>query len=216
MKALRFIALLYGLPCLAVLVYLAAQQGPESPIFLKTVAKPKKKDAGDASTPTDSDLPKIPRSSIPKDKVAPEGLPTFKSDVTTIQVDVAVLDNKGRFIPKIRVVISGSSRTAPPAGHRLFGGHEAPMTVAMVIEFQQPVPIHWSEGWYQTLVAAYGFVENVKAGRLRRRDCVRYAPRNFDRFTTDRMKIQEAMQRLRIPGSPNRISSTRSSTPKTG
>ena len=36
-----------------------------------------------------------------KDTQLPEGVPTFRSDVNTVTVDVAVLDNKGHFIPKI-------------------------------------------------------------------------------------------------------------------
>ncbi|MGA2598730.1 MAG: VWA domain-containing protein [Bryobacteraceae bacterium] len=200
MKALRYTALLSGFTLLSGTVYLAAQQGPESQSS-ETVAKPKKKDAGDASAPTDSDLPKIPSKFNPKDKVAPEGLPTFKSDVTTIQVDVAVLDNKGRFIPKIprgnfRILEDGAPQ--PVTGFSV--GNEAPMTVAMVIEFSNLFQSYWSEGWYQTLVAAYGFVETLKPEDYAAVIAFDMRPEILTDFTTDRMKLQEAMQRLRIPG----------------
>src|SRR5688572_2358065 len=74
-----------------------AQQGPRKDSG-ETVARPRKKD----SPAGESEQPKIPSRLGKKDKAElPEGLPTFKSDVTTINVDVAVLDNKGRFIPGI-------------------------------------------------------------------------------------------------------------------
>src|SRR5947209_4067783 len=77
-----------------------AQQGPGSQPS-ETVAKPRKKPAsGDEAAPPPSDEPKIP-SRFPKGgkKELPEGTPTFRADVTTVSVDVAVLDNKGHFIP---------------------------------------------------------------------------------------------------------------------
>src|ERR1035438_9552648 len=78
-----------------------AQQGP-LPQSSETVAKPKKKDvpADTTDTTTDADQPKIP-TQYKKDKEAPTSLPTFHSDVTAVQVEVSVLDNKGHFIPKI-------------------------------------------------------------------------------------------------------------------
>ena len=63
-----------------------------------TVAKPKNADAG--NQPGESDLPPIP-SRLKKDKVDIGNLPSFKSNVDIVTVDVAVLDNKGHFIPGI-------------------------------------------------------------------------------------------------------------------
>src|ERR1051325_5132214 len=102
MKAIRSTVLVAAAGLLGSAVYLGAQQGPQSQSS-ETVAKPRKKDTNTTpgSTTDNPDLPKIPSKFSTKDKVATEGLPTFKSDVTTVQVDVAVLDNKGRFIPRI-------------------------------------------------------------------------------------------------------------------
>jgi hypothetical protein len=36
------------------------------------------------------------------------------------------------------------------------------MTVCMVIEFSNLYQRYWSETWYQTLTAAYGFLETLK------------------------------------------------------
>ena len=200
MKAIRSTALLATAGLLAGAVYLAAQQGPQSQSS-ETVAKPKKKDApAPGANPDNPDLPKIPSKFSTKDKVATEGLPTFKSDVTTVQVDVAVLDNKGRFIPRIprgnfRVLEDGQPQQI--AGFSV--GNEAPMTVAMVIEFSNLFQSYWSAGWYQTLVATYGFVDTLKPDDYVAIVAFDMRPEILTDFTTDRMKIQEAMQRLRIP-----------------
>ena len=92
----------------------------------------------------------------------PAGLPTFRSDVITVNVDVAVLDNKGRFIPNIP---RGNFRILEdnvPQQVSNFGTGEAPMTVCLVIEFSNLFQRYWSETWYQTLTAAYGFIETLK------------------------------------------------------
>src|SRR4051794_29554106 len=110
------------------------QEGPTSQSS-ETVAKPRKK-APDGAPANEPDQTKIP-SQFPKkgaDKQLPEGVPTFRSDVNTVTVDVAVLDNKGHFIPKIpkgnfRVLEDG----VPQQVHAFSLG-EAPMTVCMVIE----------------------------------------------------------------------------------
>jgi len=72
---------------------ISAQQGPGSSQS-ETVAKPRKKNptTGEAAPP-EPDQPKIP-SKFPKKKDLPDEAPTFRADVTTVTVDVAVLDNK--------------------------------------------------------------------------------------------------------------------------
>ena len=193
MKSLRITALL-ALTCLSSgIVPVGAQQGPASQSS-ETVAKPRKKDA-----PPEAEEPKIPSKFSKKDKDIPEGLPTFKSDVTTVQVDVAVLDNKGRFIPKIP---GGTFRIleddVPQKVTSFNTGTEAPMTVAMVVEFSNLFQSYWTEGWYETLTAAYGFVETLKPEDYVA--VVAYDMRSeiLSDFTTDRSKTQEAMQRMRI------------------
>src|SRR5581483_6342857 len=210
MKAFRSTALVAGISLFGCAVYVVAQQGPQSESS-ETVARPKKKvdtNRSDPNLPADatapdanSDLPKIPSKFNTKDKIAPEGSPTFKSDVTTVQVDVAVLDNKGRFIPKIprgnfRVLEDG----APQQLSGFSVGDNAPMTVALVIEFSNLFQQYWTQGWYQTLVASYGFVETLKPEDYVAVIAYDMRPEILSDFTTDRMKTQEALQRLRIPG----------------
>ena len=69
---------------------LPAQQGPTRE-GTETIARPKSKDAG-----TEAEPPKIP-SKLSKKPDLPPGVPTFRTNVTAINLDVAVLDNKGQF-----------------------------------------------------------------------------------------------------------------------
>ena len=104
-----------------------------------TVARPRKNP--DSKTGNDEELPKIP-SKLKKDPQMNKGgdVAQFKADVDIVTVDVAVIDNKGHFIPGI-----------PPGNFRLLEDNvpqqlrkvdmgEAPMTIAMVIEFSNLVP----------------------------------------------------------------------------
>jgi Ca-activated chloride channel homolog len=189
--------------CLAAFLVLgeisfAQDQGPAKDVG-ETVAKPRKKDGSDSS---DADLPKIPSKLSNKNKNdLPEGSPSFKVESNVVSVDVAVLDNKGHFIPGIP---RGNFRVLEdnvPQQIQNFSLGEAPMTVCMVIEFSGKFQAYYyGPSWYQTLAASYGFLQTLK-----QEDYV--AIRAYDMkietlsdFSTDKRKAYEAMQRLRIPG----------------
>jgi len=186
-----------------------AQQGPGSQSS-ETVAKPRRNaPAADpnsakgapAADSNPADEPKIPSKFSKKDKEVPEGLPTFRSDVTTVQIDAAVLDNKGHFIPNIpRGNFRVLEDNVPQQVSTFTTNSDAPMTVAMVIEFSNLYQQYWTEGWYQTLSAAYGFVQTLKPDDYVA--VIAYDMRSeiLSDFTTDRQKTGEAMQRLRIAG----------------
>jgi VWFA-related protein len=69
-----------------------------------------------------------------------------------------------------------------------------------VIEFNALFQQYWSQGWYETLVASYGFIQTLKPEDYVAIVAYDMRPEILTDFTTDRGKIQEAMQRLRIPG----------------
>lgn len=179
----------------------AAQEGPKR--SSETVARPKKRDqpreaeAPEAAAPAASE--RIPSKFGKKDRPElPEGLPTFRSDVTTVSVDVAVLDNKGRFIPNIP---RGNFRILEdnvPQQITSFSMGEAPMTICMVIEFSNLFQQYWSYGWYQTLTAAYGFLETLKPEDYVAVVAYDLRPEILSDFSTDKRAAYEAMQRLRI------------------
>ncbi len=187
--------------CVAALLAFAvvsnAQEGPKKDVG-ETVAKPRKKDAG--STDSDTEQPKIPSKLSPKNKPdLPAGLPSFRSNVDIVSVDVAVLDNKGHFIPGIprgnfRVLEDGV-----PQQIRTFNMGEAPMTVCLVIEFSNLFQYYWGETWYQTLTAAYGFLQTLKPEDYVAVVAYDMRPEILSDFSADKRQAYEAMRRLQIP-----------------
>jgi Ca-activated chloride channel family protein len=174
----------------------AQDEGPKKDVG-ETVAKPRKKDA----SATDSDQPKIPSKLSNKNKAdLPPEAPSFKVDTSVVSVDVAVLDNKGHFIPNIP---RGNFRILEdnvPQQIANFGMGEAPMTVCMLIEFSNRFQRYWTETWYQTLTASYGFLQTLKPEDYVA--VIAYDMRSeiLSDFSTDKRKAYEAMQRLRIAG----------------
>jgi Ca-activated chloride channel family protein len=195
MKRSSRIALSAAVMMVAGLAVAPAQQGPTREGG-ETVAKPRKK-TGAESTP---EGPKIPSKYEKKSQPLPEGVPSFRSDVLSISVDVAVLDNKGHFIPNLNRGYFRILEDNVPQKVDGFNPGEAPMTVCMVIEFSNRFQSYWSETWYQTLSASYGFMETLKP-----EDYI--AVMSYDMrtevltdFTQDKREAMEAMRRLQIPG----------------
>src|SRR5260370_32045518 len=131
-------------------------EGPKKD-FVETVAKPRKKDA------PDSEQPKIPSKLSNKNKAdLPPEAPSFKVDTSVVSVDVSILDNKGHFIPGIP---KGNFRILEDNVPQQIKGvnmGEAPLTVAMVIEFSNKFQRYWGSAWYQTLQLAWAFASTLK------------------------------------------------------
>jgi len=199
MKALR-VPLAISLCGLGLIVSLAAQQGPKSDSST-TVARPRKPATG-ANTPApEPDQPKIPsKFGKAKDSDLPEGVPTFRSDAITVTVDTAVIDNKGHFIPNIPKNYFRVLEDGVPQQVTGFSLGEAPMTIAMVVEFSAQFQQYYSYPWFQTLQAAYGFIETLKPEDYLAIVAYDLRTEMLSDFTTDRAQTADAMQRLRIPG----------------
>jgi VWFA-related protein len=185
---------LAGLFALAALTYAQDQAGPEKDVD-QTVAKPRKStDDSDAAAPIPSKLSKKAQPDIP------ENLPSFKSDVNVVSVDVAVLDNHGHFIPNIPRASFRVLEDNVPQQIKSFGKSTAPMTVCLLVEFSAKFQWYGSQTWYQTLSAAYGFVQTLKPDDYVALIAYDFKEEILSDFTTDKRKTYEAMQRLRIPG----------------
>jgi len=192
MKALRVTAIV-SICSLGLAFVLKAQEGPLG-TGTDTVAKPRK-----APDTTEPDQPKIP-SKYGKDKEIPTNIPVFRSDAITVSVDVAVLDNKNHFIPKIpkdKFRIMEDNVPQQVTGYSI---GEAPMTITMVIEFSNLYQNFYSQTWFQTLNAAYGFVQTLKPDDYVAVVAYDIRPEILSDFSIDRQKTYEAMQRLRIAG----------------
>lgn len=185
----------------ASLAIAVAQEGPTSDSS-ETVAKPHKKDTENPqANPSDNtQLPKIPSKFEKKNNEPAEGTPTFRSDVFTVSVDVSVLDNKGHFIPNIPKGNFRVLEDSAPQKIETFAAGEAPMTVCLLIEFSNLFQQYWTEGWYQTLTAAYGFAQTLKPDDYVAVIAYDMRPEILSDFTTDRRKTYEALSRLRIAG----------------
>src|SRR5438045_769164 len=195
MRSLKLIV-----PCLATLVVaglvIGQTQGP-----LKdpgnTVSRPRK--APDKDGKVEEELPKIP-SKLKKDPAkTPQGdVAQFKSDVDVVTLDVAVVDNKGNFIPGIP---PGNFRVLEdnvPQQIRKVDMGEAPMTIALVIEFSNLFQKYWSQAWYQTLQLAWGFAESLKPEDYAAVIAYDIRPEILTDFTTDKNKVREGLDRLKI------------------
>jgi VWFA-related protein len=192
MKALRFFAAITIFALAATFAIRA--QGPKTS-GSETVARPKKK-----GEPAEADQPKIP-SKFPKkdaDKSASGEVPVFRTDASAVTVDVAVLDNKNHFIPGIGKEKFRILEDNVPQKISSYSIGEAPMTICMVIEFSNLYQRYYSEPWFQTLTAAYGFLETLKKEDYVAVIAYDMRPEILSDFSTDRRQAGEAMQRLRV------------------
>jgi Ca-activated chloride channel homolog len=190
--------------CITVLVALAGiligqEQGPNRDAGA-TVARPRKPASGNTSPTDESELPKIPSKLSKKGEPDTTGLATFKSDVSVVTVDVAVTDSKGHFIPGLPPSAFRVLEDNVPQQIKSITPGEAPMTVALVVEFSARFQQFYGSTWYQTLTAAYGFAQSLKPDDYLAIVAYDIRPEMLSDFTTDRRKTQEALQRLNIPG----------------
>lgn len=202
MKYLRILALVSA--CSLGFVWFLYAQGPSAGTGSETVAK--KKNPGPAATAPDAvnrddqDLPKIP-SQYKKDKDAPPAnAPRFQASATTVTVDVAVMDNKNHFIPRIP---KGNFRILEdnvPQQLSSYSVGEAPMTICMLVEFSNRFQSFYSATWFQTLQASYGFVQTLKPEDNLAIVAYDLRPEMLSDFTTDRQQTAEALQRMRMAG----------------
>jgi VWFA-related protein len=181
----------------AVAATVAAQdQGPINSTS-GTVAKKK---PADGTPSTDGDLPKIPSEYTRKDKLDVSTLPSFKADVDTVTVDVAVMDKSGRFIPNIpKSSFRVLEDNVPQQVNGFTAKGDAPMTVAMLIEFSNLFQSYWGPTWFQTMQLVWGFASTLKPEDYVAVIAYDIKPEILSDFTTNRMETQEALRRLTIP-----------------
>jgi len=185
----------------ALLVALAATVAAQDqgPVTNSSGTVAKKKPA-DGTTPADGDLPKIPSEYTKKDKLDVGTLQTFKTEVDTVSVDVAIMDKTGRFIPDIPKASFRVLEDNVPQQITGFTAHgEAPMTVAIVVEFSNLFQSFYSRTWFQTLQLVWGFASTLKPEDYVAVIAYDIKPEILSDFTTNRMETQEALHRMTIP-----------------
>ncbi len=154
------------------------------------------------SVPGPGGVPDSPANVPPVQTRAPQRLPQdqplFTVDTNAVTVDIAVLDNKGQFIPNIPSGNFQILEDGVPQKIVSIGPTQAPATVALLIEFSNRWQQYWSETWYQTLTATYGFVETLQPEDWVAVIAYDLRPEILADFTQDRREIESALQRLRI------------------
>lgn len=186
--------------CASALVALAgvmAAQDQQGPLKTNGDTVAKKKPA-DSTAPADGDLPKIP-SEYKKDKMDVGNLQTFKAESDQVTVDVSVLDKNGHFIPGIQKNFFRVLEDNVPQQVTSYNVGEAPMTIAMVIEFSNKFQQLYGYTWFQTLELAWGFASTLKPEDYVAVVAYDIKPEILSDFTTNRMQTQEALHRLTIP-----------------
>jgi Ca-activated chloride channel homolog len=176
-------------------VVIAQDQGPVN-TSSGTVAKKK---PAETDTTTDGTLPPIPSEYTKKDKLNVNTLQTFKTEVDTVTVDVQVVDKTGRFIPDIPKTSFRVLEDNVPQQVTGFAKGEAPMTVAMVVEFSARFQKLYGPTWRDTLNLAWGFASTLKPEDYVAVVAYDMHTEILSDFTTNRMQTQEALHRLTIP-----------------
>jgi VWFA-related protein len=72
------------------------------------------------------------------------------------------------------------------------------MTVCLVIEWSGLFQQYWTETWYQTLTASYGFLETLKPEDYVAVVAYDMRPEILSDFSTDKREAQQAMSRLQF------------------
>lgn len=176
---------------------LAQQEGPVKDTG-NTVAKPRKPASDDSGTPTDPNLPKIP-SQYKKEKQDLGNVPNFQTNVDMVTVDTSVVDNHGQFIPGIP---AGNFRVLEdnvPQQIRSVTMGEAPLTIALLIEFSEHFQQLYSWAWFQTQQLMWEFASTLRPEDYCAVIAFDIKPEILSDFTTNRQQTQEALQRMTIP-----------------
>jgi Ca-activated chloride channel homolog len=161
-----------------------------------TVARPRPR-PGATSTDDDSIPSKLsPKATKDNDAGADAN---FKAEANIVSLDVAVLDNKGVPIPDLTRDNFRILEDNVPQKIKQFSIGDAPLTVAMVIEFSARFQAYYTMGWAQTLNAAYGFASTLNHDDYLALVTYDLRTHIICDFTDDRARTQQALSQLRFP-----------------
>ena len=192
---------LFVLVCISAVLAIAQVSGPVSSGPRRT--RPGTTTRAPGSNPGAGGIPDSPTNLPPVPTRAPNRIPDdqpiFSADTNAVTVDIAIMDNKGQFIPSIPAGNFQILEDGVPQKVVSVGPTEAPATVALLVEFSNRWQQYWSETWYQTLTATYGFVETLRPEDWVAVIAYDLNPEILADFTQNRSEIYGALQRMRIP-----------------
>jgi Ca-activated chloride channel family protein len=192
---------LFVLGCISVVLAVAQVSGPVGSGPRRT--RPGTTTRAPGSSPGPGGIPdsptNLPRVPTRAPNRIPDDQPIFSADTNAVTVDIAIMDNKGQFIPSIPAGNFQILEDGVPQKVVSVGPTEAPATVALLVEFSNRWQQYWSETWYQTLTATYGFVETLRPEDWVAVIAYDLNPEILADFTQNRSEVYGALQRMRIP-----------------
>ncbi len=196
----RFGLKLIAVACISAVVALAqvsgpVGSGPRRPRPGTTTRSPGSNPGPGGVPDSPTNLPRVPTRAPNR---IPDDQPIFSADTNAVTVDIAIMDNKGQFIPGIPAGNFQILEDGVPQKVVSVGQTEAPATVALLVEFSNRWQQYWSETWYQTLTATYGFVETLRPEDWVAVIAYDLNPEILADFTQNRSEVYEALQRMRI------------------
>jgi len=197
----RFGLKLFVLACISAVLAVAQVSGPVGSGPRRT--RPGTTTRAPGSNPGPGGIPDSPTNLPPVPTRAPNRIPDdqpiFSVDTNAVTVDIAIMDNKRQFIPSIPAGNFQILEDGVPQKVVSVGPTEAPATVALLVEFSNRWQQYWSETWYQTLTATYGFVETLRPEDWVAVIAYDLNPEILADFTQNRSEVYVALQRMRIP-----------------
>lgn len=212
-KLFAALAILLGL-----LAALLAQDGPGS-VGSETVARPRRPAVSGTPSATPApesptsaapapaqpgpseDLPKIPSKLAPRPGRGQDAGPsaTFRSEANLVTVDVAVMDNKNNFVPNLPRNYFRVLEDNVPQSIKEFSVGQAPMTIALVVEFSKHFQWYGSYNWYFTLQTASAFINSMRPDDYMA--LIRYDLRTVivNDFTNNKEALNQGLQSFGFP-----------------
>lgn len=161
-----------------------------------TVARPKQS----SETQKQKEEEQAPiESEFKPDVNAPKSEITLRVDAPTVTVEVSVVDEQGRFINNIPPQDFYLEEDGKPQKVTNVSLTEAPLTVALVIEFNQLYQQFYSQTWQQTLTAAYTFAQTLRPDDFVAVVAYDLRPEILSDFSNNRQETAAALSRLKIP-----------------
>ncbi len=120
--------------------------------------------------------------------------------VDLVTIDAQVEDNNGNFIPGLKKANFRVIEDGVPQTLQTMEAGESPMTVVLLIEFDNRFTQFYSYMWYQTLLASYGFVQTLRKEDWLAITAFDLKPEILMDFSQNRAEAQAALGRLQFPG----------------
>jgi VWFA-related protein len=137
-----------------------------------------------------------PEPKKPVSTLDPDTTPTFRADVDLVNISVVVQSKNGEFLPGLKKENFRLTEDNAPQTIQRVEALEAPMTVAMVVEYSN---LNW-EFVYETFQASVGFVQSLQPADWVALIFFDLRVQIMQDFTRNKNAILNALMGLQTPG----------------